>query len=107
MSDFLVALGSARPGVALLEVLRFPYGDQLREGLSFDFTWGSVAILREPVAATENVRESETGVFASVGDLLPSEVGQLAEGLLACAASVRGGWTDLEKASGTKPHLGI
>lgn len=91
MSDFLVTLDPAWSGAALLELLQLPYGNRLPEGVSFQFSWGSAAILSDPALAPENVWKSGTGVVAAVGDLLAASGTQLAGDLLACADNIRHG----------------
>jgi hypothetical protein len=70
MSDFLVSFGNKYSGNNLLEILKVPYGKYVPEGRYFDFPWGSMVILEERLADSNNILERDGVVFAWVGDLV-------------------------------------
>jgi hypothetical protein len=70
MSDFLVSLNKKHNGEDLLRLIKKPYGNHVPEGCSFDFSWGSVAILQEHLANNKNIVTNNVAVLAWVGDLV-------------------------------------
>jgi asparagine synthase (glutamine-hydrolysing) len=70
MCDFLISSGGQYKGKQLLEILKAPYGERAPQGKSFDFQWGSVAILEERLAHNNNIYTIDDTVFAWVGDMI-------------------------------------
>ena len=70
MSDFIVSIGKKCTGDDLMDPLKRPYGERAPEGRSFDFPWGSVAVLKEHLTDNNNIIEKNGIVFAWVGDLI-------------------------------------
>ncbi len=90
MCDFLISFSPNRRGKDLLSVLKMPYGGARPEGCSFDFAWGSVAVLQEPLAGGKSVVEKEGQVVAWVGDLVTEMTDAYIDALLERVALVRG-----------------
>jgi asparagine synthetase B (glutamine-hydrolysing) len=70
MCDFLISSRGQYKGRHLLEFLKAPYGERAPQGKSFDFEWGSVAILEERLARNNNIYTIDNTIFAWVGDLV-------------------------------------
>lgn len=70
MSDFLVSLDKRYRGNDLLSLIKKPYGKRAPEGQSFDYSWGSVAVLNERLACNGNIIVRDGASFAWVGDLV-------------------------------------
>jgi hypothetical protein len=96
MSDFLVSMGGECRGEDLLALLQRPYGIRTPEGRCFDFTWGSVAVLRESPTLGANILTRNEALLAWVGDLVDAASDAFLEALL-----VR--LVDLQNARGENP----
>jgi hypothetical protein len=70
MSDFIVSIGKKCTGDDLLNLLKRPYGERAPEGRSFDFRWGSIAILEDRLARNKNIIKVKETLFGWVGDLV-------------------------------------
>src|SRR5579885_112022 len=68
MSDFLISFGQAASPRRLLRLLQLPYGEFRREGWTWQFSWGSVALLPELTANGQNVCIQNGAVAGWVGD---------------------------------------
>lgn len=69
MSDFLAVFGRPLDPGSLLDFVRAPYRSESRQGLVLNFSWGSLAILRDPFSPTPSIRQTEGKVMAWVGEL--------------------------------------
>jgi asparagine synthetase B (glutamine-hydrolysing) len=82
MSDFLVSLDKRHRGNDLLSLIKKPYGKRAPEGQSFDYSWGSVAVLNERLACNGNIIVRDGASFAWVGDLVVDLPDRFAEMLM-------------------------
>lgn len=89
MSDFLISIGKECRGEELLATLQQLYTPRVREGWSFDFTWGSLALLREAVADADNLTVTDGGICGWVGDLVAEASDALVKTLAARLAAQR------------------
>jgi asparagine synthetase B (glutamine-hydrolysing) len=89
VSDFLISIGKEYRAEELLAVLQQLYTPRRREGWSFDFPWGSLALLREAAAAEDNLVVTNEGVGGWVGDLVADSPGALVQALAARLAGPR------------------
>jgi asparagine synthetase B (glutamine-hydrolysing) len=88
MCDFLISSQKKYKGKHLLELLKAPYGERAPQGKSFDFKWGSIAILEERLARNNNIYTIDDTVFAWVGDLITDLSVTAAEEFIHCVADI-------------------
>jgi asparagine synthetase B (glutamine-hydrolysing) len=91
VSDFLISLGKEYRAAELLAALQQLYAPRVREGWSFDFSWGSVALLREVAAGEDNLLVTNEGICGWVGDLVADAPGTLVKTLAARLAAPHDG----------------
>lgn len=72
-----------------MALAKVPYGSAEPEGRGFDFPWGSVAVLNEPIAGGTNILESSRQVVAWVGDLVTEMTDAYVRALLDRVAGLR------------------
>ncbi len=82
MSDFIVSIGKKYRGDNLLNLLKRPYSERAPEGRSFDFPWGSAAILQDRIADNNNIVTKNGVTFGWVGDLVTDMSGKILESFL-------------------------
>jgi hypothetical protein len=82
MCDFLVSCGRQYNGKKLLDLIKKPYGERAPEGRSFDFPWGSAAILQDQIANGKNIFVLNGMIFAWIGDLVTRLPDKTLEGFL-------------------------
>jgi hypothetical protein len=88
MSDFLIHFGNDYRGGDLLARLQSLYGHPAPKGYSFDFGWGSLAVLQERFPPA-NVHRKGGVMLAWLGDPLFHSADHALKELGALAASVR------------------
>jgi hypothetical protein len=89
MCDFLISFCKGHQGRGLLSAAKVPYGTAAPEGRSFDFTWGSMAVLEEPLADGKNVIEKGRWTVAWVGDLVTEMTDVFVDALLGRVACLQ------------------
>ena len=70
MCDFLCYIGTQYKGHNLLNIIQKPYGSNAPRGKSFNFSWGSIAVLEDHLANNKNIIVKDGTVVAWVGDLV-------------------------------------
>jgi Asparagine synthase len=70
MCDFIVSLDKRYGGKDLLNLIKKPYDSRAPEGEYFDYSWGSMAVLKERLADDRNILMQGGTTFAWVGDLV-------------------------------------
>lgn len=89
MSDFLISLRKKYKGRGLLELIKNPYEGTFPQGRYFDFSWGSMAVLEEHLANSNNILVRDGLVFAWVGDLVTDMSDEFIDALIARIGEVR------------------
>jgi len=89
MCDFLISFDKQYKGRDLLESVKSPYGDRFPNGQYFDLPWGSMAVLEEHLADSNNIVVRDGLVFAWVGDLVTDMSDEFIDALIARIGEVR------------------
>jgi asparagine synthetase B (glutamine-hydrolysing) len=89
VSDFLITIGEESRSQELLVLLQQLYAPRARQGWRFDFSWGSLALLREVAVPEDNLVVTDEGVCGWVGDLVSAAPGALVRALAAHLAARR------------------
>lgn len=84
MSDFIIDLESNNKGPALLSFLKKPYGNYPPEGEEFNFSWGSMAVLRDKLSQGDNIYHKNNLVFSWIGDLATEITDEFVEEFISC-----------------------
>lgn len=89
MSDFLISLRKQCKSKDMLDLLKKPYGNKCPEGQYLEFPWGSMAVLQEHLANSNNILVRDGLFFAWVGDLVTDMSDEFIDALIARIGEVR------------------